>query len=164
MASSILRSISTCAFDLGRIAFAGLEIGGDEALGDRPQPVQARNAIDQMGHRLAEPFLDPRDAMFVMGRHREEHGRHARIGIQFQSGDDHRHAQRVRPDALAATEQGLAIDLQCVLDGPLQAGDLVRAKAFGEGGEELIGIALGSDGMDDGNHGRNYTFRAVAPH
>ena len=150
--------------DLGRIAIAGLEIGGEEALGDRPQLVQARNTVDQIGYRLAEPFLDPRDAVFVVGRHREEHRRHARISIQFQPGDDHPHAQRVRPDALAAAEQGRAIDLQRVIGSPLQTGDLFRAKTFGEGIEGLIGIALGGDGMDDGNHGRNYTFRAVAPH
>ena len=150
--------------DLGRIAFAGLEIGGDEALGDRPQLVQARNAIDQIGHRLAEPFLDPRDAMFVMSRHREEHCRHARIGIQFQPGNDDRHAQRVRPDALAAAEQGLAVDLPGVGHGLLEIGDLSLAETFGKGTEELIEIALGGDGMDDGNHGRNYTCRALAPH
>ena len=150
--------------DLGRIALAGFQIGGDETLGNRPQLVQARNAIDQIGHRLAEAFLDARDAMFVMGRHREKYRRHARIGIQLQPGDDHRHAQRVRPDALAAAQQGLAVDFPGVGDDLLEIGDLARAETFGEGAEELIEIALGGDGMDDGNHGRNYTFRAPAPH
>ena len=37
-------------------------------------------------------------------------------------------------------------------------------EALGQGGKKLLEIALRGDGMDDGNHGRNYTFRAVVPH
>ena len=119
--------------------------------------------MNEVGHRLAEAFHDPRDAMFVMGRHREEHRRHARIGIEPQAGDDHGHAERVRPDALAAAQLGLAIDLPAVGDRILQGGDFSRTEPFGEGAEKLFEIALCGDGMDDGDHGHNYTCRAPHP-
>ena len=85
--------------------------------------------------------------MLVMGRHGEQQGRHARFDVQLQAGNDDRHAQRVRPDALAAAEHGVAIHLPGVGDNLLQRCRLVSIKAFGEDREELVEIALRSDGL-----------------
>jgi hypothetical protein len=57
-----------------------------------------------------------------MRRHREEHGGHARIGIEAQPGNDHRHAQCVRPDAFAAAQRRLAIDFPGIGDHLLEPG------------------------------------------
>ena len=87
--------------DLDRVNFAGLEIGGHKTLGNRPQLVQPGNATDQMRRRLAEAFLDAGNAMFVLRRDGKQHRRDARLGVHFQAGNNHGHAQRVRPDAFA---------------------------------------------------------------
>ncbi len=71
-------------FDLrlhfGRVDLTRLDIGGDEALGDRAQPVQARNALHQVRRRLAEALLDAGHAvMLVVGRNGEEQRGNAAI-------------------------------------------------------------------------------------
>src|SRR5574343_1092458 len=142
---------------LGRIDLAGLDVGGDETLGDRAQLVQPRNAMDQMRRRLAETLLDLRDAVFLMGRNGKQHGGHPRFDVELEASDDDRHAQRVRPDTLAATQRLVAIDLPGVLDGGLEAVGLGNGKPFAQRGEKLLEVARGGDGMNDGNHGRNYS-------
>ena len=137
---------------LGRIDLAGLDVGGDEALGDRAQLVQPRNALDQVRRRFAKALLDLRDAVFLMGRNGKQYSGHPRFDVELEAGDDHGHAQRMRPDAFAAAQRLVGIDLPGVFDGSLEAVGLGNGKPFAQRGEELLEVARGGDGMNDGDH------------
>ncbi len=79
-----------------------------------------------------------------------------RFGIELEAGDDDRHAQGMRPDTLAAPQVLVAVGFPGVFDGRLETLGIDRGQAFGEGDEELLEVAQGGDGMDDGYHGADY--------
>jgi hypothetical protein len=88
--------------DLDRVDFAGL----DDWRRQNPLVIGRSRFSREMPPTRCAAGLPKRSSMratmFVMRRNGKQHRRHARLGIDFQAGDDHGHAQRVRPDALAA--------------------------------------------------------------
>ena len=80
-------------------------------------------------------------------------GSAANMRIEPQAGDDHRHAQRVRPDAFATAQMLVAVGFPSVFDGPTQTGSIINCQSLGKGGKEVFEIALRSDRMNDGDHG-----------
>jgi hypothetical protein len=124
----------------------------NEALGDRTQTIEAKDAVDEFGRAFAETLLDLDHAFVVEARHREEQCRQPAIGVEFQANEDQRHAQRVVPDAFAAAERAVAINGLRKLRRRTNRFRLIGGKPFAQGLEGVLEVALRSDGMDDGNH------------
>ena len=121
-------------------------------MGDRAQPVQAGNAIDQIRHRRAETRLDFFQALLVKSRQGKEQRRQTGIGIHFQANQNQRHPQRMPPHPFAAAQQALAINR---LGKFSRLPDIFRFGSRQPGTQRLQGvleIVLRSNGMDNRNH------------
>ncbi|MPN47761.1 hypothetical protein SDC9_195365 [bioreactor metagenome] len=62
----------------------------------------------------------------------------------------------MRPDPLAAAEQTVTVNLGGEFDGIPETPGIGFRQAGRQHGQGLFRIAVSGDGMDDGNHGRDY--------
>ena len=125
-----------------RIDLAGINVCCDKALGNRAQLIESGNAADQMGNRFAKTLFDLRQAVFQTGRYGKKDRRHARMHIQAQTGNNHRHTQGMRPDALATAEQGIAVDFPGKFNRGACLNHILFGQTIRQGIQERIKITL----------------------
>ena len=123
-------------------------------MGNRAQTVQAGDAIDQLGCGGTELLGDFCQRLLVVNRQGKEECSQAGIDILFQPDQDQRHAQRMAPDAFAAAQQTIAINLPDKFSSPPDFFSVSRGKADTQRLQGVFMAALRSNGVDNGYHPR----------
>jgi len=136
---------------------------GDKAPGDGTQAVEPGNAAHQMGHAMTEALGDGFQPLVVVGGHRKQQGRRTGGGIQAQAGNDEGHTQGMGENPLAATQGLVAVGVPGIVGRLTDEGRFPGGKAISKGQEGLFEVALGGDGVDDGNHGAIIPPRGAIP-
>jgi hypothetical protein len=130
-----------------RSTSAWARLGARRALADaggETQALQAAQAVDQVGDRLAEAGGELIRSVLDVVRHREEQRGEARVEVELERGRHQRHAEGVLPDRLAGAERRRAIEFGGEVGGPDERIARLGRQPLGKQLERrLVGAGLG---------------------